>query len=183
MHTTQNTIAHFLMRPFWVVFLLLCLFCASSAFAQDPNAKLKAIYIQNFTKYIDWPSGAKQGDFVIGVVGESPITPFLQELAKTVKKDNQTIVIKLLSGTEGVQSCHLLFIASDKSAQLGGAINKLKGSNTLIVTEGEGLAKKGSAINFVLLENKIKFELNKSNAEKYGIQVSSKLEPLAIKVD
>ncbi|MDQ3112010.1 MAG: YfiR family protein, partial [Bacteroidota bacterium] len=60
---------------------------------------------------------------------------------------------------------------------------RLKGKATLLVTEQPGLAKKGSAINFVVVENRQKFELNQNNAEKNNLKVSSSLLALAIPVE
>jgi hypothetical protein len=62
-------------------------------------------------------------------------------------------------------------------------LNKLKGKNVLIVTEKPGFARQGSAINFVIVQNKQKFELNKNNAEKYNLKVSTTLVQLGIPVE
>jgi hypothetical protein len=62
-------------------------------------------------------------------------------------------------------------------------MSKIRGKSTLIITEKPGLARQGAAINFVVQENKTKFELNKGNAEKYDLKVSSNLLSLAIVVD
>jgi hypothetical protein len=71
----------------------------------------------------------------------------------------------------------------ENSAMLPDVLKKMKGKSTLIVTEKLGLAKQGSAINFIIENNKQRFELNKSNIEKYNLKVSSTLEALAIKVE
>ena len=172
----------FLLCAFFII--TICFDKGCRVYAQDPNAKFKAIYISNFTKYVNWPAATKKGDFIIGIMGESPCSAFIQELPKTLKVDGYAnLVVKKITNASEAQECLLLFIGSDKSEKISDVVAKLKGSNTLIVTESDGLARRGAAINFVLMDNKIKFELNKSNATKYGIEVSSKLEPLAIKVD
>ncbi|MBY0426761.1 MAG: YfiR family protein [Cytophagales bacterium] len=149
----------------------------------DPNAKIKAIFIYNFTKYIEWPSSAKQGDFVIGVFGKTNITAELEKMALLKKAGNQTIVIKQLSSVNEITNCQMLFIAADKSSQIGNVMNKIKNNSILIVSEDPGMAKKGSAINFVPTGNKLTFELNRTAAQKHELNVSSSLNQLAILVD
>ena len=56
----------------------------------DTNSKMKAIFIMNFTKLIEWPKAYREGDFVVGVVGESPLYTELIKMAKT-KTDNHSI--------------------------------------------------------------------------------------------
>jgi hypothetical protein len=69
------------------------------------------------------------------------------------------------------------------SASLKDVLPKIKGQSTLLVTEKSGMTKFGAAINFVVQDNKLKFELNKSNAQKYNLAVGSSLLPFAILVD
>jgi hypothetical protein len=59
----------------------------------------------------------------------------------------------------------------------------VKSKSTLIVTDKAGMAKKGAAINFIYADNKQKFELNKSNIEKYDLKVSQSLVKLSIEVE
>lgn len=149
----------------------------------DPNAKIKAIFIYNFTKYIEWPSSSKQGDFVIGVFGKTNITAELEKMALLKKAGNQTIVIKQIQSVNDIANCQMLFIAADKSSQIGNVMSKIKNTSVLIVSEDPGMAKKGSAINFVPAGNKISFELNRNAAERHELNVSSSLNQLAILVD
>jgi len=175
-----------------VVTILIALFCISADWVrmpilQDPNAsnaKLKASYIYNFTKYINWPDKYKEGNFVIGVLGTSTFYNDLTALLSTKTVGSQKFEIKSFTSAESVTGiCHILFVPVENSSMLPDVLKKMKGKSTLIVTEKPGLAKQGSAINFVVENNKQKFELNKSNIEKYSLKVSSTLTSLAIAVE
>jgi YfiR/HmsC-like len=165
------------------LFIFLALAFSSYKQTADPNAKIKVIFIYNFTKYIEWPSSYKNGDFVIGVLGHASLLPDLEILAKTKTIGSQKCVVKSFATVADIQKCHILFIPVEKSDELDAVLKKIKGLSTLVVTEKAGLARRGSVINFVNVENKQKFELNKTNASKNGLVVSSNLLSLGITVD
>ena len=161
-----------------IIFLLI--FTSTLLSAQIP--KFEAIFIYNFTKYVKWPNNNAEF-FTIGVIGNSDVYKELETIAKNKKVDNKTILIKTYKKTEFIDQPKIIFIGKSKSNIIAEIITKLGSSNTLIITEKEGLSKKGSAINFVIRDNKQKFELNATNATKYGLQVSNALSQLAIKVN
>lgn len=172
--------------------ILISLLCISADYVrmpimQDPNnanSKIKATFIYNFTKYIDWPEKYKEGNFVIGVLGTTSFYNDLTALLTKKSVGKQIFEIKSYTNIESITgNCHILFIPADHSAQMADVLKKLKGKSTLIVTEKSGLAKQGSGINFVVENNKQRFELNKTNIEKYDLKVSSTLASLAIAVE
>ena len=170
-------------RSKYCFFLLLIAFLFSSSKPVDPTSKIKVIFLYNFTKYIEWPAESRKGDFVIGVLGITMLMPELDNLSKTKTIGGQKCVIKYFNQVKDIQKCHILFIPTDKSEDIASILKKVKDMNTLIVTEKEGLARKGSGINFISVDNKQKFELNKANLDKYGLKVSSILLSLGIIIE
>lgn len=124
-----------------------------------------------------------EGPFKIGVLGETSIMPELQQMARTKRAGSQPIKIVQYFVPSEIDSCHILYLGDKDSPMFADALLKIKNSNTLLVTERKGLAKKGAAISFVVIENKQKFELNKKNLEKSGLQVNSALLSLAIIIE
>lgn len=152
--------------------------------SDDPNLQFKKSFIWAFTKYIEWPSSYRSGDFVIGVLGDDPLTTYLEDLkTRYGDVDGQTITIRNYSSVSKIEKCHILYVPAEKSESLNSVIARLKGKSTLIITEGEGLTRKGAIISFVVRESKIKFEINKKRAESYSLQVSSVLSDLGILVE
>ncbi|MBL4652036.1 MAG: YfiR family protein [Flavobacteriales bacterium] len=149
----------------------------------DTNAKMKAVFVYNFTRYIEWPDEYKQGNFIIGLLGETSITDELNKVAATKKAVNQTIEIKKFSSLSDVSECHILYVSSKNSGDLASALQKTKGRSTLVITEQEGLAAKGAGISFKIVANRQKFEINKGSIEKRKMTVGSALLSLAIVVD
>lgn len=139
-------------------------------------AHTKVNYIYNFTKLIEWPPEYKKGDFVIGVMNASPV--LLSELNKLVAQKvsgTQKFVIKNFKSVSEINKCNILFVPESSNNLLAEIVKKLTGSSTLLITEVEGDARKGAAINFIWKDNKQAFELNKLNAEKNHLNVSSSL--------
>jgi len=178
------------MRKFFAI--LITILCLSADYVhmplmQDPNnanTKIKATFIYNFTKYINWPDKYKEGNFVIGVMGTTTFYNDLTALLDKKSVGEQKFEVKSFSGVESVNGmCHILYVPAGYSGMLPDILKKLKGKSTLLVTEKAGMAKQGSGINFVIENNKQRFELNKTNIEKYSMKVSSTLASLAISVE
>ena len=150
----------------------------------DPNAKVKAVYLFNFTRYFECPENMKSGNFVIQVVGSnSALNQELIKMAASKQIGNRKLEIKISSSFDPSFKPHIIFLLNESSDLLKDASSKYKGKGILIVTEKPGLAKTGSAINFVAVENKLKFEYSKNNAVKAGLKTSDDLKSLAIAVD
>ncbi len=150
----------------------------------DPVAKGKAVFIYNFTRYFEWPAKMKTGNFIIQVIGSNiNLNQELNKMASTKQVGNQKMEIKNSTALDPTLKPHIIFLLSDASDLLKDAASKYKGKGALIVTERSGLAKSGSAINFVVVDNKQKFEYSKNNAVKAGLKTSDELKNLAIAVD
>lgn len=151
--------------------------------SEEAGAKIKAIYIYNFTKYIEWPADYKEGNFVIGVFGNnSQLLSELSKMAASKTVGSQKLEIRSISNPAEAAQCHIIYIIGDNSGQLAEVITKIKGKSTLIVTDKPGMAKQGSGINFSIVENKQKIELNRANIEKYKLKVASTLVEMAVQI-
>ncbi|MGZ4035604.1 MAG: YfiR family protein [Bacteroidia bacterium] len=151
--------------------------------SEEANAHVKAIYIYNFTKYIEWPENYKEGNFVVGVLGtNAPLINELNKMAQSKTVGTQKFEIKNVTSLADVAKCHIIYILTDNSSQLSDVIGKVKGKSALIVTDKIGLATKGAAINFIIDGNKQKIELNRSNLEKYKLKVASTLVEMSVQV-
>ncbi len=148
--------------------------------AQAQDYKYHPSYIYNFTKYIQWPTSYQSGDFVIAVLGDSPIIQELERMAENKSVGSQKFIIKKFKSVSEISKCHMLFIPVSKSKELSQALSVLAGQSTLVLTEKPGMASEGSGINFVLKEGKWKFELNKEATDKNSLKVSSELARFAI---
>lgn len=145
----------------------------------------KAAFIYNFTKFVEWNEEAENSPaFVIGVLGESPIYDALQDIAKTKKINNKTIeVVKCVAAKPENCKCHILFIPENTEPSIFKEYCKTPSlKNALIISEKQGSLDKGSAINFLIIDNRIRFEISMNTLNKCHLKASSQLLKLAVTV-
>ncbi|HLG35494.1 MAG TPA: YfiR family protein [Bacteroidia bacterium] len=148
----------------------------------EDEYSIKTLFIYNFTKYIEWPAANKKNVFEIDVVGESAILKPLEALARNKKINQKPIIIKMIDAESEVTG-DIVFIPFSGSKKLSTVLKQCKGKNALVITEAPNLALKGSAINFRVVEHKIRFELNQAAAKNSGLKFSTELVELSIPVN
>ncbi len=141
--------------------------------------KVHANIIYRFTKYIEWPENKQTGDFVIGIVGDSPLYEELGALTANKFVGNQRIVIKKLSASATYYTCQILFISQEESRDLKRIASLTAEEPVLLITEENGLAKRGSCINFIIVDDRLKLEINKNNILSRNLNIASELLKLA----
>jgi hypothetical protein len=157
--------------------------CTFTMWGQKDKASeynLKAAFIYNFTRYIEWKDESEENEFIIGVIGTSPINNPLGEIVKTETVDNKKITIKRFNKPADISFCHILFISQNAGIALDDILAKTSGKGMLIVSEQNGYAEQGTAINFVVVNSKLKFEANVKAINSAGLTASSQLLKLAI---
>lgn len=161
--------------------LSLAVLASVNSFAQDrPVHEVYSMMMVNFVKYVQWPNQASGGEFVIGVVGNTEIYNTLNAWHGGKERGGKTYVIKKFNSSADLSECDVVYIDRSKSGEFEAISNKVKGKNTLIITDKAGLGEKGSAINFRTIDNKLKFELNQKAVEASNLKVSSALSSMAI---
>ncbi len=166
------------MRRVTGMFLILIFLVSFKGNAQVTDAQ--AMFIYNFSRLVEWPSSAKSGEFTIGVLGNSQLTTSLTGFVAGKKVGGQSINIKQFGSVDEISDCHILFVSFGKSSKMSEIQGKLNGTNSLIIGEKKDLVASGAAISFVIDENKLRFQLNKANAERYQLKVSKSLEEMAM---
>jgi hypothetical protein len=158
-----------------ILLLLLTTHCSAQ---QATDYRVHANIIYRFTKYVEWP-GKRGGDFVIGIVGDSPLYEDLTTLTVGKSVGDQRIVIKKFSAGATAYNCSILFISQDESRSLKRIALLTSDLPVLLVTEDNGLAKKGSCINFIIVDDHLKLEINKNNILSRNLNIASELLKLA----
>jgi hypothetical protein len=162
--------------------ILACIFSCLAvfySFAPDHNAdyQLKAAFIYKFTQYFEWEDHSN--DLIVGVLGNSPIYEQLTHVAASKSGSDKRITVRQFQSLGDMTPCHILFIPRKFGAPIEEILAKVP-RGTLTVTERPGCAVHGAAINFIVVDNKLKFEANLKAINAAGIKASSQLLKLAI---
>jgi YfiR/HmsC-like len=164
-----------------VLFGAAYIFCCGTPEARAENLssreyEIKAAYLYNFIKYVDWPS---YGDTItIGVLGGNPFGTALAPLNGKIVKGRR-LLIKELGSVRDAQKCQIIFVSSSEKSRLQEIFENLKSARVLTVGETQGFASSGGIINFVEENNKVRFEINADAARRTGLNISSELLKLA----
>jgi len=152
------------------------------SFATSPEYQVKAAFLLNFVKFVEWPGTAftdEKSPLVLGVVGEDPFGAALDALEGQIVR-NRTVQVKRFSNTDGIRKCHLLYISPSEEVRIRDIVKAVGDAPVLIVSDGaERFAQQGVSINFILSDNKIRFEINVAVAKKAGLSMGTQLLQVA----
>ncbi|MGD0651896.1 MAG: YfiR family protein [Verrucomicrobiia bacterium] len=148
----------------------------------SPEYKLKAAFVFNFAKFVEWPPKAFAGDhspLVIGVLGDNPFDTVLDEMTQGKTVNGRPVEIKRSRRVEELTGCHVIFISASEKQRQAKILAALKGSNALTVSDTDDFLESGGIIQLVMEEKKIRFDINARAAERASLQISSQLLNLA----
>ena len=159
--------------------LVLTVFAAAQA-DTDKEITRKAEFIIGLIDNVQWSDDGKPGDgdeVVIYVVGESPVTSKLEELAEKESAKGPSVTVKVVSESDDLSASNILFLPSDDVSLLAKVLKKIKNSPTVTVADAEHFARYGAMISFFNEEgdSDIHYEINRLVAESAGVTISSKL--------
>jgi hypothetical protein len=140
---------------------------------------VKAAFLYNFAKFVEWPSGAPGGPIKIGILGKDPFGSTLDSTVRGKTANGRSLVVRRLKRTRDARSCHIVFISRSEKGRLTEILTAVKGAPVLTVADTERFAHQGGMVNFYLEQNKVRFEANVRAARHARLTISSKLLRLA----
>ena len=173
----------------WQGLLVVIVVACSGLAIRDTSAQqgpiseyaVKAAYLYNFTKFVEWPAQAfptATAPFILCIVGTDPFGDALDAVAdKTVQE--RTLVVQRLPRVEESAGCHILFLSNSESNHLAQVLHRLENAPVLTVSDIQGFAEAGGMIGLVNVEQHIRFEINVSSTERANLKISSQLLKLA----
>jgi uncharacterized protein DUF4154 len=174
-----------------IVALSVSLSWAPEAFAQAPDSSdsseylIKAGFIYNFAKFVEWPEAAfaqPDSPIVIGILGTDPFGALIDRIVENKKVGARGFVVRRLkwgADVKDLKECKILFVGASERAHIEDLVQIVKGLPILTVGEVPGFAQRGGVIRFVLEDNKVRFEINVEAAHQADLTISSRLLTLA----
>jgi hypothetical protein len=174
--TFKNNFAR--MKNKWKIFICLVGLIGTMN-VHGQTEKFKAIFIYNFTKDIEWPSN-NQATFQIAVYGDSPIVNELNVIASKKKVGSASIVVKKVNNIAEIGDSKICYIPSSRKKTIQEITMALRNKNILVITDD---ATDFFGINFTEVNQRLTFQISKSNIEAHGLKVTSTLIGLGIAVN
>ena len=160
--------------------------------------KIKAAFLYNFIQFVDWPEGKTTGQndpIILGIIGEDPFGDSFEPIKNKQTKGRKSFINRFegieklkksddkgKSKIDSLRKCHLLFICSSEKDHLTDIIKLVDEHGVLTVGETSTMLKSGGVINFLVDENKVRFEINLSAAKQEKLKIRSQLLRLATRV-
>lgn len=162
--------------------MLLCGLGGLPARAQGGPVALavKATYLYKFLPFITWPDPAQR--FTLCVVGDDPFGAVLDKALSGQTQNGLPIGLRRMAALRPDSGCQVVFAAGSAAEPVAAILAGLRGKPVLSVTDGARDPASRGIVNFVVAENRVRFEIDERLAQEAGLGISSKLLGLAVMV-
>lgn len=162
------------------ILLIILIFGTISAKAQQfTEYEVKAAYIFNFTKFIEWPEATFDNNaspYVLGVYGNDPFGSIIKRIIGNRESKGRHWIVKYYNRPQQIKKCHILFITDIKNSELNRLIKQIKDQPILTVgDEVNQFCQQGGIINFTPKNSSKRFEINNKAAKNAELTISAKL--------
>lgn len=165
-----------------VLAVLMVALAEACAHAQVNEYQVKAAFLYNFARYVEWPPAAFAGPgdpIAICVLGQNPFGGALEQATAGKAIEGRPFVVRTLADLSRSCGCHILFVSAAEHKHFRAQVANIRGSGILMVGESQGFTAEGGVINFKLEGGKVRFEINVESAAQERLRISSKLLSLA----
>jgi hypothetical protein len=167
--------------------VVLALMLANARLAAQPAAvvedDVKAAFLYNFAKYIAWPDAAfPTGAFHVCVVADDAFLKRLDDIIAGETIDGRSVMRQTPATPEAARSCHILFVAGGEAARTDQLLVAVKGAHVLTVGDSADFLTRGGVVTFVREGERVRFDVNMTQAQRAGLTISSRLLRVARRV-
>jgi hypothetical protein len=156
---------------------------AGAALAQAGSVELavKATYLAKFAPYVDWPKSANPSSdpFALCVAGVDPFGSLLDAAVAGQRVAGRPVVVRRIPTVAGASGCEILYLAPSPEDSITDALAATRDRPVLTVTDVARNGGPRGIINFELVDNHVRFEIDAGAAAQSGLAISSKLQSLA----
>jgi hypothetical protein len=173
-----------LLRPALLA-VLCCLACpaiAAAQFSRPTEYQVKAAFLLNFLKCIEWPVAAfpdTRAPFVLGVLGDDPFGDSLNVIVAGQLAQGRGIILRNFRFGDDLRHCHVLFVSASEQPRVAQILESLQGASVLTVSDIPAFAGVGGVMQFFTQEERVRFAVNAGAAAQANLRISAKLLALA----
>jgi YfiR/HmsC-like len=162
------------------VLLFLPIFALQAAGQRASEYQLKAAFVYNFTKFIDWlGESVRSLTFQICVLGQNPFGSELTQLTDGKVIEGHPVQVLIVTNYHLARSCQVVFISASENAHMKEILSALRGRSVLTVGDSQGFVDAGGMIELLVEDERMRFEVNLHAANEARLKISAKLLSLA----
>ena len=146
--------------------------------AAPSEYQVKAVFLFNFSRFIEWPREAflsANAPFVVGIFGHDPFGRELDEVVKGETVDGHPLVVKRVESAADAAACQILFIHQSEDKRLAEAVAAVASQSTLTVSDVPGTTQRGVMIRLVTQDGRIRMRIDADAARAAHLTISSNL--------
>ncbi|MEP6645542.1 MAG: YfiR family protein [Saprospiraceae bacterium] len=167
------------MRSFLLTLICLCGWLGLAAQVYSASEyKIKAVFLYNFTHFVEWPPQSFDSDyssFVIGIIGGDPFGPLIDEAVAGERIKTHIIKVERYTDISEIGKCNILYINEQDPETIRNILSAVADKSILTVSDTPNFIRWGGLIRFYTENNKIHLEINNTSARRKHITISSKL--------
>jgi len=157
--------------------------CAATSAADNAGvveARIKAAFVYNFARFIEWPSSSAEGPLRIGIQGRGDLVSPLEEVIRGKTANGRSLEIAHVGTTSEAERCDILLIERSEAGRVREIVQALSGKPVLTVCDSDNCLRDGAMIAFRIVDDSVRFQINQEAAEHSGLKISSQLLKVAL---
>jgi len=140
---------------------------------------LKAAFLYNLVKFVEWPAADGNGPIVLGILGRDAFGATVEQVFRGKDLDGRALQVRYVAKPEEIKSCQVIFIPESEKERLPEILGGLKDAHVLTVSEIERFADRGGMVHLTMEDKKVHFEVNVDTVSRARLKISARLLQLA----
>lgn len=163
------------------IVLLLVVLCSIANAAEPGRAgeyQVKAVFLLNFAKFVDWPAAAfadPNAPFRIGVLGNDPFGTSMDAVVRDETVQGRPLAVVRSQKPSDLTACQLIFVSASERDKVASILGALDHFPILIVGDDGAFAEQGGVIGFILDDDHVRFAINTTSARERRLKISAQL--------
>ena len=161
---------------------LLCATARAAAAAPFQEYQIKAVYLLNFARFVDWPAAAlpaARQPMSICVVGTNPFGEYLPDAIRDERVEGHPLAWRELRRGESLAGCNIAYLSRSEDGHIDAVLTQAAQQHVLTVSDIPGFVSQGGALGFETHDNHVRVQVNTTAARAAGLTISSKLVRIA----
>jgi YfiR/HmsC-like len=157
----------------------------TAARGADLEYQVKAAYLLNFTRYVEWPARAFDSPsepITICVLGQDPFGSVLDATLRGRTTQGRQASVRRVATVAETEGCHVVFISRETWRDQPDLPRRVRALGMLTVGESDEFAQQGGVISFVIQNEAVRFVVNADARDRAGLRISSRMLSLAAAV-